>query len=369
MSEWRYIAQRALTGEFLDYDVPLSRDELGWALSGAGSFRGTCSPDTGRLRGSDGRLILEEWGTLLYAEADGEIRWGGIVISSSFNAGAWALEAAGFATYPHGIPYTGDYSRIGIDPLTAFRELWTHVQSHPDGNLHVTVDSTAKTPVRLGTAAIAAKGDEAAVAADPYALSWWEAPDCGTEMDNLARETPFDFVERHYWTGDTIAHTIDVGYPRLGTRRADLSFVQGDNVISLVTPTVDGDDYANEVLGIGAGEGKASVQRTIAVRDGRLRRTAVYTAKDVKQSSRLDALIRDELTRRRNMLEITSITVRNHPSARIGSWQVGDDILVQAELPWLGEIALWCRITAWAMVSDDTATLTLARSDSFRYGG
>lgn len=481
MTAWRYIAQRILTGEFLDYDVPLTRDDLTWALSASGSLRGTVSPDVGRLRASDGGLLLEEWGTAIYAEADGQIRWGGIVISSAFEGAAWHVEAAGFTSYPHGIPYAGDYSRIQIDPLTAFREVWRHVQSYSDGDLGVEVDDTATTPVRLGKAgipavdqvfldgkwqdrveivpasriikdfsipissamtasqdyltvrefggfskvatpfvitigtekiqvgnlaAMAGEGSTAttyelqglvrgyagttaaahtrntvaryngtptkkipAVPAEPYLLSWWDAPDCGSELDKLAKETPFDFAESHTWDGDSIRHSIDLGYPRLGRRRADLSFIQGDNVIEVITPTLAGDDYANEVIGIGAGEGKKALRRTTAVRDGRLRRTAVLSVKDTKTTARLDSQIAAELRTRRQLLEITSITVRNHDNARIGSWALGDDILVQASLPWLGDVALWCRITAWNLKTEDTAVLTLARSDSFHYGG
>ena len=136
-----------------------------------------------------------------------------------------------------------------------------------------------------------------------------------------------------------------------------------------MAPTLDGDDYANGVLGLGAGEGKGALQRTVAVPDGRLRRLAVYTAKDVSSPARMDALLQRELRRRQDTLEITSVTVRDHPNARIGSWSLGDDVLIQATIPWLGDIALWCRIVGWALKTESTATLSLVRSDSFTYGG
>lgn len=355
-SAWRYIAQRALTGEFLELDLPMERDELSWTLSGAGSLRGTVTPDIGRLRADDGSLLLEEWGTLIYAEADGEIRWGGILVSSTFEGEAWTIEAAGFATYPHGLPYVGDFSKVAIDPADAFREIWTHIQSHPDGDLKVTVDGTP-TKIRLGTKE------------EPYALSWWETPDCGSEIDSLVRDAPFDFIERHTWSGETITHSIDIGYPRHGRKREDLAFVQGDNVVSLVTFTRDGDDFANEVVGLGAGEGRKGLRSTVAVRDGRLRRAAVYTDKGITSSARLDSRIKDELAERQNLLDIREITVHNHPNAKIGAWNLGDDILVQATVPWLGDVDLWCRITSWSLQGEDIAVLTLTRSDSFRYGG
>ncbi|WP_329105522.1 hypothetical protein OG792_32860 [Micromonospora sp. NBC_01699] len=357
MTVWRYIAQRALTGEFVHWEVPLARDELTWALSGAGALRGTIAPDVGALRAPDGRLVLDEWGTLLYAEADGQIRWGGIVVRSGFNGPAWEVEAAGFTTYPHGLPYLGDWASPSVDPAEAFRHIWSHVQGSPDGNLGVVVDGTA-TPARLGTT------DE------PYALNWWEAPDCGGELDTLAQEGRFDYAEEHAWSGpSTIAHRIRIGYPRIGRRREDLAFVQGDNVTSVVAVDRDGGEYANGIHGLGAGEGRAAVATDVVERDGRLRRISVYADKSVTSKDRLTTLARGELAIRRNVLEVASVDLINHPNAPIGSWQVGDDVLIQAELPWLGEVALWERITGWSLIGEDRARLLLRRSDAFTYGG
>lgn len=482
MSEWRIIAQRALTGEFLDMELPLTLSSLKWDLSGPGSLTGTVEPDTGVLRAPDGRLLLEEWGTYLYAEADGEIRWGGIVVSSKFDGAKYQVEAAGFSTYPTGLPFQSTYSKAGIDPAQIIRDIWGHVQSHPDGNLGVQVvgsttarkgsDSTAayndavadynaakadydtenaklkslraaETQARsvysdrvadrtaaskaltaakktknattianaqaaYNNAVAAANAQQSAVstaaartdaqaavvksksaavskASDAktaarkaekadggaYTLNWWETPDCGDEIDKLAQETPLDYVESHSWNAarTAITHTVTVAYPRAGRRRTDLRFVLGDNVLDLSAPQIDGDDFANEVVGIGSGEGKGALRRTTAVRDGRLRRTAVVKGKRVAVASRLDAMIRDELRVRQGELRIDSVDVVNHPNAPIGSWAVGDDVLIQAELPWLGDVSLWCRITGWELLSDSRARLSLARSDSFSYGG
>lgn len=366
--EWRYLAYRATTREPLHLDLPLNVSEIGWALSGAGGLRATVAPDVGGLRASDGRLLLEEWGTLLFAEADGEIRWGGIVLSSGFEGEEWQIEAAQIATYPHGMVYTGPvYEKIDVDPAQVVRDIWTHLQAQPDGNLGVTV--TGSSPARIGKAAVPAKGEEPEVPAEPYALYWYEAPDLGGEIDTLRQEGGFDFTETHRWAGDSIASSIDIAYPRAGRRRTDLAFRQGDNVSAVVTPTYNGDAFANTIIGLGAGEGAASVHRTNAARDGRLRRTAVYSDKAVTAAARMDALIAGEAARRRAHLEISTVEVVDHPNAPLGSWALGDDVLIEARLPWLGDIAEWCRVVAWSLTSDSTARLTLARSDSFAYGG
>lgn len=380
MTRWRYIAQRATTGEFIDLDLPIEVEELSWGLGSAGALTGTISPDVGALRDADGHLLLEEWGTFLYAEADDQIRWGGILVSSAPSGEDWNIEAAEFKTYPHGIAYLGEFSQIGVDPALAYREIWSHIQSFPDGNLGVTVTGDS-TPVRLGTPARTepaapnedgTPGTPREIEAEPYALLWWEAKDSGAELETLAKTTPFDVTESHRWADDNrdaVVHEVQIHYPRTGRRREDIAFIQGDNVTNVIAFESSGDEYANEVVGIGAGEGRTSLRRSTARRDGRLRRTTVHTAKDVQDEARLDALIREELERRRGLVEITSVDVIDHPNAPLASWSLGDDVLVDAHVPWLGRVQVWCRVTGWSLTGEDTASLSLARSDSYNYGG
>ena len=355
---WRYIAQRAVSGEFLDYDLPLEVSELSWALSSAGALKATIAPEIANFTAADGRPLLEEWSTFLYAEEGGVIRWGGIVVSSTFDDETWTVEASGFACYPHGIPYLGSLRVYSVDPTSVVEDIWRHIQSFPDGNLGVEF-VRQPTPVRIGQPPYNGAADE------PYELVWWEAPDCGAEIQTLADTTPFDFVEEHEWDGDNIAHRIRTHYPRVGRRRTDLAFVQGDNVTNVVSFMRDGDDYANTIVGLGAGEGELALRRVLPERDGRLRRTHVYSAKDVSNAARLDALIRSELQARRGYLEVTSLDLVDHDNARIGSWELGDDILVSADAPWLGRVEVWCRVVGWALTGEHTASLSLVRSDSF----
>lgn len=493
MGAWRYIAQRAISGQFLHYEVPLNRDELSWALSGAGALRGTVTPDVGRLRAADGRLLLEEWGTFLYAESDGEIKWGGIVVSSEFRDEEWTVEAAGFTTYPNGMAWDDIINEVDTDAFKVTRQIWLRLQAKPDGDLGVAVILNGQPP-RLGTADVESRSasygltervalsdvdtarkealeemgweqrkvgaivylyrptksipyrialgnttnltrdvltgrgwlftddflflrapdyggtilddfgdptrgilladgwsaqtvdgqaalvppttrtildydqDIAVGKGEPYRLLATNTPDCGQEIDNLAKQTPFDYTETHSWNGENIAHRVDLYYPRAGRQRTDLAFVQGSNIAEVVQPSIDGDEFANEVIGLGAGEGDLALRRTIAVRDGRLRRTAVYTDKAVDDTARMDALIRDELAWRSNLLTISEIVVRDHENAPIGSWALGDDILVDAELPWLGEVQIWCRVVGWSLIGEDTARIALVRSDTIAYG-
>lgn len=394
----RVIAQRILTGDIIDYDVPLSMGGVGPRrdLSGPGELRGTVESEYGRLQSADGQGILVPWKTALYYEQNGAIRWGGLLTGRNFVGTQMTLEAAGFTTYPHGIPFEGtiraavpkatpdpyagkdknhdgyvDYTKpprsvkippppkptvtARIDTFEVVRQLWRHVQHYPDGNLGMVVDSH-NSGVLLG----ATDGSE------PFELLPWDAVDCGEEIDTLAQQTPFEYIEEHAWVGgsETISHRLRLAHPRLGARRPDLRFVGDENITAIATPQEYG-DFANEVYGIGKGEGTKTVTGRYPVRDGRLRRVHVFTDKTAVKS-RLDTLSRKELAKRAPGLEIPAITVADHPNARIGSWHLGDDILVQVHVPWIGDLSIWHRITSEQLTDDGTgATLTLARSEKF----
>jgi hypothetical protein len=360
---WRYVAQEALTGELLDLDLPLTREELRWDLSGPGALRGTLPPDYAELRYSSGWPVFGkaregEWRTYLYAEESGRIRWGGILQRGRYGS-LLGIEAAGFTSYPQGMAYQGAYyKRLAADPTGIFAAIWAHLQQQPDGNLGLTVVLPGNCPVRIGTAE------------EPYELAWWENTDCGSELGDLAQETPFDFTEEHTWSGpSSIAHKVTVAYPRVGRRREDLVFNE-DNLREVVELERDGSPgmFANVAYVIGKGEGATTVQGYDGVRDGRLRRMTVYTDKLAATKARANSLARRERLVRSLQPALSGITVNDHDNARIGAWQVGDDIRVEVQTPTLGQVDIWHRITAWSLLTDTSAQLTLARSDSFHYG-
>jgi hypothetical protein len=217
-----------------------------------------------------------------------------------------------------------------------------------------------------------------------YALEPWEVQDCGQLINDLAETTPFDWVEEHYWTKQSIGTLggspievdvpqtrIRIAYPRTGRRLSgdtDPSFVQGVNITVTLKPTTKGEDLANSVYGIGAGEGAGSLRRSITVRNGKLRRVASFQAKDIKTKQVLDTRLRTELTARQETLVVESITVANHTNSKRGTYSIGDDIFVQGDVPHFGRFELWHRIVSISENPDDSTELTLERTDSFTYG-
>jgi len=204
-----------------------------------------------------------------------------------------------------------------------------------------------------------------------YALEPWDAPEIARLIDDLATSTPFDWVEEHYWDGDLPKTRIRVAYPRAGrrlSREGDPSFQQGVNILVQLAPGTDGSEFANSVYGIGAGEGAGAIRRTITKRDGRLRRTAKYSAKDIRTKQEMDKRLQAELLTRQETLAVDRIMVADHVNSPRGSYGLGDDILVQGEVPHYGRFEMWHRIVGITENQDGSTELDLERTDTFTYG-
>ncbi|MFF8399800.1 hypothetical protein [Streptomyces sp. NPDC016172] len=396
---WRYIAQRTTTGDILDWDVPfVAEAPPKRELNGPGEMRGTIAPEYLRLMAKpDGLPVMAEWATSLYAEFEGRIRWGGMVTNLGFKGQAMQVTCRGYTAYPNGMPYLGSTIRSGAkipkkwayegrdknhdgyidhtspkkkmpprpkatissrwDAYDVVRHIWAHLQDYQRGKLGVTLDKH-DSGYKLG----ASNGE------DPWELQWWESPDCGstiTEVMNLAKG---DYLERHYWDGtkEKILHHIDLGRRRLGRTRSDLRFAQGENIIEIATPSYQGDFFANNVYVIGKGSGAKAARVRVVVDDKRVRRAKIITRKSTANAKTLTGYGKAERAKHNQQLTIPSIAIRHHPNAPLGSWALGDRILLQVEIPWIGEMAVWHRITAEEIdPAEGTAVLTLTRSDFY----
>lgn len=375
----RYLAQRAGTGEWLHRDLPLASVERTRTLSGPSTITATLSPELRQAVHTDGLRVLEDWGTFLYAaqtdEAGrtGPIQCAGIYVEATYDEASQQFTAPGFASYPQGYIYEG--SRLWgpdpgdgtaahpqiprPDPLQIVRDHWAWIQSQADSNLGVSVVGTVSSTKRLHDYE------------NPYRLDWWDPKDLGQEIDSLASATPFDYVEEHAWADATqqqVTHQIRLGWPRLGRRRDDLRFAEGENILDPLTGPSTGGSSANHILGIGWGEGQKMAHAIASVRDGRLRRTLVVTDKTAQQAG-ISALVQDMAARVRPGLDVTSVRIVDHPNARISAIALGDDIRVQGLLPSYGPVDMWVRVLA-ITEADDTpgqAVLTTQRASAFLY--
>lgn len=372
---WRYVAERLTgTGEpgvIIDAELPLRDVTITDVISGPPQFSATISPVYRRLLGPDGLPILDEWSTAIYAEADGQIRSGAIMVDSGFAGPDWNIDGSGFTSYAKGMGYEGDQAFLDVDPLDMIRHMWDHIQGGQMSNLGLILDRGTHTDARIGTPEKTTEfttgaGEDVSFQSGPYRLAAWLTDDMGEEIDTLAKDHGIEYHERHEWNSDktSVKHFLDFGVPRLGVRR-DLRFVLGENIQTKPEATRSGANFANHVRFLGAGEGSATVRSEARIMDGRLRRMVTLDDKDVRSAQQAQQRARDELARRLALTQVGSVLVRNTEETPLGSWGVGDEIRVQADLDWIS-FDYWFRVLSITISPEnpELIAMNIRRSDA-----
>ncbi len=378
---WRYHIQRAISDVWLDRDAQLRTVNLEWALSGPGGLTAELDAISAEQIGIDGILMYDEWSTIIYAEEDDIIRWAGIVDSSAdIGNGEREITAISFSGYPTGRIYTGELRFYQEDGFDLIRMLWQLVQEDPQSDLGVILNDELS-GILIGSEDPGSKPEpnpgedaasyEARVVAwqsainEPYELNWWNTPDYGAEIDGLLADTSGEYVEYHSWVDSNktgVKHNIDLYYMDAGSRRFDLRFVEGENVIVPPLPQRDGSTYANYVVALGAGEDRHTLRHESGRADNRLRRDFVLPIKDTYSPSRLARESELALDAMQQIMKYDTVEVFDHPNANIGSWSLGDDIFLETHSGY-EKISDWARVVGWSIETDnpDRATLKLVR--------
>lgn len=368
---WRFHAFTAVGDgrtrlALLDFD--LSSPSVIVDLSGPGEVSGQVTPELASLKDENGPL-LRPYQTVLAAEYQGRIIQAGVLEEMSVSGPTLTLTAPGLVSAMlKNTAHTGAFSGIEVDPLNCVRdEMVSHVQSQPGGDMGVTVDSTTS-PVRIGeeereVSFETGEGQQVDFIAGPYVLSWWKTDDLAKELDDLASDTPFDYLLESSWKTDReLAHHLKLGYPRIGTRRDQVRFMVGENITVELSHQYAGEDYASHILVLGAGEGRDMIRGEASRSTGRLRRTRVVTDKSITSRVRADAAAQAELKRALGEADLDQVTVADHPNAPFGSFWVGDEIYVQWPEGWTTRGGLWVRILSMEFQPDeDTVVLSVAR--------
>lgn len=357
--EWNVLAGRLLgdgSVEILETELPVEIDSIDRNLSAPATMQASITNEVKRLKRA-GRPIFEEWNTVLIAEAAGLIRGYTIYRRPTFNGNVWDLDQIGLGGYPKGMPYVDSKTFIQADPLDIFREVWSHLQSRPNGNLGVTVDELT-CPVRVGMA-----GESSGVgssASGPRRLAWWETTDLGNTIDEYATETPFDWREDNYWDGDQPHCHIKLGYPSIGGNKG-YSLVLDNNLISL--PSITRGDFANETHVLGAGEGRTRIRGYAGISDGRIRRVHVVDDKGSDSLAKANAKAKDILGRVRGDFIVDVVEVADSPTAPLAAIELGDTLELYAETPHV-EIHQDVRVVgkSESPQKSDSAILTIVRA-------
>ena len=378
MSGWRYFAERLNgngTSTLLHPDLPLSDVSIDLALSGPGGLSATIEPEMLSLQALDGRPVFREWSTVIWAEHDDVIRGGGILERPQISDSRLSLECVGYSGYARDLPFTSSKFFVEADPADIFRYIWTHIQAQPNGNLGITVDpltTTARIGVELKQVEFDTQEGPVSFESGPYKLEWWQTHNLQSNLDELASYKPlgasseaFEYREDPRWHADTVSMHIALK-PQFGKRQHDLRFAIGENVHTIPDVEFAGDEFANSVLMLGAGEGRTMVRAETSRQDGRLRRVAVVQDKQIRSKALALKEANRELALRRSEFTITDLVVHDHPHAPLGAWDVGDEILVEGDLGWVdNEGGVWVRVVGLSIRPDapETMTATVLRSD------
>lgn|GEM_PF-1262389 len=203
----------------------------------------------------------------------------------------------------------------------------------------------------------------------PFTLQWFADSDLQQKIDAVFEQGNFDWWEEHAWAGNRVTHRVRFATPLAGRVRDDLRFVVGENILNDPDLQQKSDDYASEVVVLGAGEGRAMVKGTWKMTNPpRVRRVKTVTDKSIRSKADADRRAEREGLATNGGQNIASLVVQDHPNAPLGAWQLGDTVLVQGSgQGWAGEWSVKVRILAYTVQSEtDTATLTVARAERAR---
>lgn len=357
----------AAAGEFFDGDTPAGEFVYRWAGEPDASVSEKLVPAV-PAQTEPGDPLIQNWQSVIVSERDGQIMGVSIVKDSPVDEGSMSLTGIGLAGYPTGMPFTGSFKGIEVDPIDQVRRIWDHLQGKPQGNLGVVVDDT-KAPKGVTVGAEekdvsfeTGEGEQVEFQSGPYILAWYQTDDCGKEIEDLAEYAPFDYRMEHEWSGESFTSFLRIGTPKIGVRRSRPRFVVGENIIEFPGIERVGDDYANEVLCLGSGEATKMRKGTATVKTDRLRRAVVLADKSQRSNKAAEKAANAELKNRAGDPDITEITIMQHPNAEFNTWGLGDEILVTTPETWVKKMHMWCRVVSESWDCDkDTLKLTLKK--------
>lgn len=352
----RVILQELPSGRVLDWSVPLLDADVTRVLSGPGALSGTLPEGYG--------FPVREWGSALWVESDGAFHGGGIVTTVEHDDRAIRVACTGVTGYAQDMPWLAPRKDlVQVDPLDVVRMVWAHLQGTPGGDVALDVDAL-KCPVRVGEEERDVEfstGDGGTVEFEtgPFRLNPVDTQDLAKVLEDLAGDTPFDYVEETRWVGESIRHRMRLGYPALGVTRNEYSLDTRVNMAALPSLGFADDDYASEILLVGAGEGRDAITAHIPERANRLRRVAIITDKSVRSQKTADRVAREELAARTTEGEVSNLTVVDSPNAPLDVLQPGDSIPVVGPLATGAFLDHRVRIVEMTRALDDFSTAML----------
>ena len=363
----RVILQALPSGDILDWAVPLMGADVTQVLTGPGALSGSLPEGY--------QFPVQEWGSALWVESDGMFHGGGIVTTVEHADREIRVSCTGVTGYAQDMPWLAKREDlIQVDPLSIVRKIWGHLQGAAGGDLALDVDPLTS-PVRVGEEErdvnfSTGDGQDVSFETGPFRLNPVDTQDLAKTIEDLAADTPFDYLEESRWVGESIRHRMRLGYPSLGVSRND--FVLDTRVNLTVLPTLgfDENEYASEILLVGAGEGRDAITAHVPQTPKRLRRVAIVTDKSLRSKASADRAAREELAARTMGGDVSNLIAVDSPAAPLDTLQPGDTVRVTGPLATGAFLDHKVRVVEMTRALDDfsTASLTVITEGRGLYG-
>ncbi|UVT31010.1 minor tail protein [Gordonia phage ParvusTarda] len=366
----RLIVEHATTREILTRDLDVAEANFSKMLSGPCQIQAKIP-----WKGLNNDFIkFKPYGHLIHVEetinGTRKILGSGIVQPSEVDdqTGDLDLVAEGFSNYPKGIPWLQNWNPITVDPFEIFHKAWQHIQSYPTGNLNVTI-----TPESSGTYMLPGfsfDGSEFILDFFAFFLRSADMRDISETLNALARDIPFDYLERSQWNSNRtqIDKSILLGYPNFGVRQEAMVFRFGENAMAGKPKPEAEIEWSSEIIIKGWFPGKVYSSDFKNDDSDRLRRVIKEEDAQINSKERAKAWAKRKLTRRQVPDYWEELTVdANHPNAPFGQWDLGDEIKVEGIMPWVGKVSAPHRIIGYTWDGSGTSTLRLKHEGAFNY--
>lgn len=290
------------------------------------------------------------WSTAFGVEVSGSLQAFVVLSQVDTDDQKMTLGTVGLTGYPDGMPWTDAAVRkYEADPGHLIVDIWDKLQSHRWGNLGVQVNRV-DTKVRVGRKVAEKKDSEGkileAAVDEPWVVDRTETHDLGAEIDQLVSEAGLEWREEvSYGSGSSPVVRMTLG-SRQGRRREDLYCEIGVTVAVVPSTAMASEDYASDVLLIGAGEGPSRVvsHRWVST-PSRIRRVYTHQAQDIYRQPAADS----EAAKILSFLQpkqgnIRELIVRDHPAMPVWTIAPGDELRLRGNLGQEGTIDRWVRV-------------------------
>jgi hypothetical protein len=330
-----FLAYDLLTNELID-EIPFTSFSYAQALNKAGGFEATIPLEHPKATPGN----LDPWRTAIYVDRDGVLLFGGIItdVSASLaSGGSLKFGGVGFLGFYEGDRVVID-STAGMDygtgtaPAIEFTAV-DQFRIAKDFILH----GNSKTGQDIG---LEVEWDALSGVTRTRTYSATDRKSVGGALADLAKvDNGFDYAVRTYWDGATPTKKLKFYYERKG-RSLDLIFEAGKNV-QLLSYSKSGDKQANYVHAIGSGDGRnMNIETSQNINDyypnsPYPRLDSVASHRDVSDNTTLAAHALADRLRHRLPIETLEIQVQNTAEAPPGSYEVGDDVTIQASAGYL----------------------------------